>query len=97
MFEYEALRKIFGAQRDEITGECRKLLIVELCFFIYSSSNIIRNLKSRRLTWAGHVARMEKSRNAYRVLVAKPEGKRPSGKQSRRWENNIETDLRAGL
>ena len=53
---------------------------------MYSSPNIIRSLKSRRLRWAGHVARMEQSRNAYRVLVGKPEGKRPLGRPSRRWE-----------
>ena len=61
---------------------------------LYTSLNIIRNLKSRRLRWAGHVARMEQSRNAYRVLVRKPEGKRPFGRPRRRWEDNIKMDLR---
>ena len=56
---------------------------------LYSSPNIIRSLKSRRLRWAGHVARMEQSRNAYRVLVGKPEGKRPLGRPRHRWEDNI--------
>ena len=56
---------------------------------LYSSTNIIRNLKSRRLRWAGHVARMGQSRNAYRVLVGKPEGKRPLGRPRHRWEDNI--------
>ncbi|KAJ4449269.1 hypothetical protein ANN_00667 [Periplaneta americana] len=61
---------------------------------LYSSPDIIRNIKSRRLRWAGHVARMGESRNAYRVLVGRPEGKRPSGKPRRRWEDNIKMDLR---
>ena len=61
---------------------------------LYSSPDIIRNLKSRRLTWAGHVGRMELFRNVYRILVGKPEGKRPLGKQRRRWEDNIKLDLR---
>ena len=60
---------------------------------LYSSPKIIRNLKSRRLRWAGHVARMEQS-NAHGVLVGKPEGKRPSGRLRRRWEDNIKMDLR---
>ena len=60
----------------------------------YSSPNIIRSLKSRRLRWAGHVARMEQFRNAYRVLVAKPEGKIPLGRPRRRREENIRMDLR---
>ena len=61
---------------------------------LYSSPNIIRNLKSRRLRWAGHVARMDQTRNAYRVLVGKSEGKRSLGRPRRRWENNIKFDLR---
>ena len=59
---------------------------------LYSSSNIIRSLKSRWLRWAGHVARMEESRNAYRVLVGKPEGERPVGRLRRRREDNIKMD-----
>ena len=74
MFENKVLRKIFGAKRDEIIGEWRRLHNAEL-HALYSSPNIIRNLKSRRLRWAGHVACMEQSRNAYRVLVGKPEEK----------------------
>ena len=66
VFENKVLRKIFGAKRDEISGEWTKLHNAEL-HALYSSPNIIRNLKSRRLRWAGHVARMEKFRNAYRV------------------------------
>ena len=61
---------------------------------MYSSPNIIRNLKSRRLIWAGHVERVEQSRNAYRVLVGKPEGKRPLGRPRHRWEDDIRMDLR---
>ena len=87
------LRKIFGAKRDEITGEWRKLHTAEL-HALYSLPNIIRNLKSRRLRWAEHVARMEQSRNAYRVLVGKPESKRPLGRPRHRWEDNIKMDLR---
>ena len=73
MFENEVFRKIFGAKKDEITGEWRKLHNSQL-HGLYSSPNIIRSLKSGQLKWAGHVARMEQSRNAYRVLVGKPEG-----------------------
>ena len=91
MFENKVLRKIFGAKRDEITGEWRKLHNFKL-HALYSSPNIIRSLKSRRLKWAGHVARMEHSRNAYRVLVEKPEGKRSLGRP--RWEDNIKMDLK---
>ena len=93
MFENKVLRTIFGATKDEITGERRKLHNAEL-HALYSSPNIIRNLKSRRLRWAGHVARMDKSRNADRVLVGKPEGKRLLGRPRRRWEDNIKMDLR---
>ncbi|KAJ4438735.1 hypothetical protein ANN_14686 [Periplaneta americana] len=89
----KVLRKIFGAKRDEVTGEWRKLHNTEL-HALYSSPDIIRNIKSRRLRWAGHVARMGESRNAYRVLVGRPEVKRPLGRPRRRWEDNIKMDLR---
>ena len=79
VFENKVLRKIFGAKKEEITREWRKLYNAEL-YALYSSPNIIRSLKSRRLRWAGHVAHMEQSRNAYRVLVRKPVGKRPLGR-----------------
>ena len=85
MFENKVLRKISGAKRDEITREWRKLHSAEL------HANIIRNFKSRRLRWAGHTARMEQSRNAYRVLVGKLEH---IGRARRRWEDNIKMDLR---
>ncbi|KAJ4438846.1 hypothetical protein ANN_14799 [Periplaneta americana] len=93
VFENKVLRKIFGAKRDEVTGEWRKLHNTEL-HALYSSPDVIRNIKSRRLRWAGHVARMGESRNAYRVLVGRPEGKRPLGRPRRRWEDNIKMDLR---
>ena len=76
MFEIKVLRNIFWAKRDEITGEWRELLNADL-HALYFSSKIIRNIKSGRLRWAGHVARMEQLRNAYRVLVGKPVNKRP--------------------
>ncbi|KAJ4429826.1 hypothetical protein ANN_22030 [Periplaneta americana] len=74
VFENKVLRKIFGAKRDEVTGEWRKLHNAEL-HALYSSPDIIRNIKSRCLRWAGHVARMGESRNAYRVIVGRPKGK----------------------
>ena len=83
MFENKVLRKIFGAKRDEIAGEWRKLHNAELHSLHYSP-NIIKNLKSKRLRWAGHVARVEQSVNAYRVLVGKPESKRSLGRPRRR-------------
>ncbi|KAJ4435141.1 hypothetical protein ANN_23717 [Periplaneta americana] len=93
VLENKVLRKIFGAKRDEVTGEWRKLHNTEV-HALYSSPDIIRNIKSRRLRWAGHVARMGESRNVYRVLVGRPEGKRPLGRPRRRWEDNIKMDLR---
>ncbi|KAJ4447908.1 hypothetical protein ANN_09917 [Periplaneta americana] len=92
VFENKVLRKVFGAERDEVRGEWRKLHNAEL-HALYSP-DIIRNIKSRRLRWAGHVARMGESRNAYRVLVGRPEGKRPLGRPRCRWEDNIKMDLR---
>ncbi|KAJ4439145.1 hypothetical protein ANN_15102 [Periplaneta americana] len=93
VFENKVLRKIFGAKQDEVTGEWRKLHNAEL-HALYSSPDIIRNIKSRRLRWSGHVARMGESRNSYRVLVGRPEGKRPLGRPRCRWEDNIKMDLR---
>jgi hypothetical protein len=77
------LRKILGPKRDEVTGEWRKLHNEELRD-LYSSPSIIRIIKSRKMRRAGHVARMEEKRNAYRLLVGKPEGKRPLGRPRRR-------------
>jgi hypothetical protein len=83
---------IFGPKRDEVTGEWRKLHNEEL-HILYSSSNIIRHIKSRRMMWAGHVARMGEERNVYRVLMGTPEGKRPLGRPSGRREDRIRMDL----
>ena len=87
------LGKIFGAKRDEITGEWRTLHNAEL-HALYSPPKINRNLKSRQLRWTGHVPRKEQNRNAYRVLVGKLEGKRHLGRPRRRWKDNIKMDLR---
>ena len=93
MFENKVLRTIFGAKKAEITGEWRKLHKDEL-HALYSSPNIIRNLKSRPLRLAGHVARIEHCINEYRVLVGKPEEKRPLGRPGHRWEDKIKMHLR---
>jgi hypothetical protein len=93
VLENRMLRRIFGLRRDEVTGDWRKLRNEEL-HNLYSSPNIIRMIKSRRVKWAGHVAQMGETRNAYRILVGKPEGKRPLGRARRRWVDNIKTELR---
>jgi hypothetical protein len=79
VFENRVLRRIFGPKRDDVTGEWRKLHNEEL-HNLYSSPDIIRQIKSRRMRWAGHVARMGEERKVYKVLVGKPEGKRPLGR-----------------
>ena len=84
------MRRIFGPKRDEVTREWRKLRIEEL-LDLYFSPNIVRVIKSRRMTWAGHVARMVEKRGVYRVLV----GKEPLERPRRRWEDNIKMDLQA--
>ena len=91
MFDNRVLRKIFGPKRDEVTGEWRKLH--NEFNYLYSSTNIVRVIKSRGMRWAGHVARMGEGRGVYRVLVGKPEGKRPLGRPRRRWEDNIKMDV----
>ena len=78
VFENRELRKVFGPKRDEVTGEWRKLHNEELND-LYSLHSIVRVVKSRRMRWAGHVARMGEDRGVHRVLVGKPEGKRPFG------------------
>jgi hypothetical protein len=83
---------MFGPKRDEVTGEWRKLHNEELRD-LYSSPNIIRIIESRRMRWAGHVARIGEKRNAYILLVGKPEGKRPLGRPRRRWMDTIRRDL----
>jgi len=92
VFEKRVLRRIFGPKRDELTGEWRKLHNEELNN-LYSSPNIVRVIKSRRMRRAGHVARMGKRRGVYMVMVEKPEGKRPLGRPRHRWEDNIKMDL----
>ena len=92
MFENMVLRRIFGLRRDEVTGEWRRLHNEELND-LYSSPNIVRVIKSRKMRWAGHVARMCEERGVYRVLVGKPEGKRPLGRPRRRCVDNIRMDL----
>ena len=86
------LSRIFGPRRDEVTREWRRLHNEELND-LYSSPNIVRVIKPRRMRWAGHVARMGEERGTYRFLVGKPEGKRPLGRQRRRWMDNIWADL----
>jgi hypothetical protein len=92
VFENRVLRRIYGLKRDEAIGEWRKLHNKEL-HDLYSSPSIIRIAKSQRMRWAGHVARMGEKRTAYRLLVGKPEGKRPLGRPRRRWVDNIMMDL----
>jgi hypothetical protein len=86
------LKKVFGPMRDEVTGEWRRLHKEEL-HGLYSSPNIIRVIKSRRMRWAGHVARMGDRRWAYRVSVGRHEGKRSHGKLRRTWDDNTKMDL----
>jgi hypothetical protein len=93
VFENRVLRRIFGPKRDEVTGEWRKLHNEEL-HNLYSSPDIIRQVKSRRMRWAGNVARMGEERKVYKVLVGRPEGKRPLGRPRCRWEDGIRMDLK---
>jgi hypothetical protein len=92
VFVNRVLRRIFGPRRDEATGDWRRLHNEELND-LYSSPNIVRVIKSRRMRWAGYVACMGEERGVYRVLVGKPEGKRPLGRPSHRWVDNIRMDL----
>jgi hypothetical protein len=92
VFENRALRRIFGPKRNEVTEEWRKLLNEEL-HDLYCSPSIIRIIKSRRMRWAGRVARMGEKRNAYRLLVRKLEGKRPLGRPRHSWVDNFRMDL----
>jgi hypothetical protein len=93
VFENTVLRRIFGPKRDEVTGGWRKLHNEEL-HNLYSSPSITRMIKSRRMRWAWHVARMGERRNAYRILVGKPYGKRPLGRPRLRRVDNIKMDVR---
>jgi hypothetical protein len=92
VFENRVLRRIFGPKEGEVTKEWRKLHNEELND-LQASPNIIRVIKSLRMRWAGHVARMGERRGIYKVFVVNPEGKRPMGRPRRRWEDNISMDL----
>jgi hypothetical protein len=92
VFENMVLRRVFGPKRDEMTGEWRKLHNEELND-LYSLLNIVRVVKSRRMRWEGHVARMGEERGVHRLLVGKPEGKKPLRRPRHRWEDNIKMDL----
>jgi hypothetical protein len=94
VFANRVLRRIYGPKRDEMTGGCRKLHNEEL-HNLYSSLNIIRRIKTKTMRWAGHVARIGTERNTYRLLVGKSEGKTPLGRPRRRYEDNIEMDLKS--
>ena len=93
VFESWVLRRVFGPKRDEVIGEWRKLHNEKLRDF-YSLPNTVRVVKSRRMRWVGHVTLMGEGTRVYRVLVGKPEGKRPLGRPRRRWEDNIKKDFR---
>jgi hypothetical protein len=88
VLENRVLRRIFGPKRVEVTGDWRKLHNEKL-HNLYSSPNIIGMIKSRRMRWTGHVAGMGEKINAHRILVGKPEGKRPLGRPRGRWVGNI--------
>ena len=92
VFQNRVLRRVFGPKREEVTGEWRKLHNEELSD-LYSLPNIVQVVKSRRMRWAEYVACMGQGRGVYRVLVGKPEGKRPLGRPRCRWEDNIKMDL----
>jgi hypothetical protein len=92
VLENRVLRRICRPKRDEVRGEWRRLHNKEL-YALYSSPNIVQVIKSRKMRWAGHVTRIGERRGAYRVLVRKPEGRRPLERPRRRWEDNIKMDL----
>ena len=92
LFENKVLRRIFGPKRGEVAGEWRKLHNEELNDQS-SAPNVVRVIKSKRMRWAGHVARVGERKGVYRVLVGKPEGKRPLGRPRHRWEDNIKVGL----
>jgi hypothetical protein len=92
VFENRVLRKVFGPKRGEVTGEWRKLHNEEL-YDLYSLPNIVRMVKSRRMRWAEHVARVEEEKSVHRMLVGKLEGKRPLGRPRHRWDDNTKMEL----
>jgi hypothetical protein len=93
VYENRVLRGIFGPKRDEVTGDWRKLHNEEL-YNLYSSPDTIMQVTSRRMRWAGNVAGMGKEKKVYKILVGKPEGKRPLGRPRRRWEDGIRMNFR---
>jgi hypothetical protein len=93
VFQKRVLKRIFGRKRDDLTGGWRKLHNKKL-YNMHFAKSIIKMIKSRRMRWAGHVARMEEKRNAYRILVGKPEGRRLLGRPRRRRVDNIQMYLR---
>jgi hypothetical protein len=93
VFENRVLRGIFGSKRDEVTEEWR-ILHNEKLKNLYCSPTNIRVIKSRRIKWAGFIALIGEGRSVHRVLVGKPEGKRPLGRPSCRWEDNIRMDFK---
>jgi hypothetical protein len=93
VFENRVLRRISRSKGEEVAGSWRRLYKEELCN-LYFSPNVIRVMKSRRVRWVGYVAGMEEMRNAYKIFIGKPEGKRPCGRPKHRWEDNIEMYLR---
>jgi len=92
VFENRVLRRVFGPKKDKVTGEWRKLHNEELSD-LYSLPNIVRVVKLRGMRWAWHVAHMGEGKGVHRVLVGKPEGRRPLGRPRHRWEDNIKMDL----
>jgi hypothetical protein len=92
VFENRALRRVFGSERGKVEGGWRRLHNEDLHYW-YSSPNIIKVIKSGRLRRVVYVARMGKMRNAYKIFVGKPEWKRPVGRSSRTWNNNIRMGL----
>jgi hypothetical protein len=92
VFENRVLRRIFWPKRDEVRGEYQKLNNEEFKD-LYCSPNIVSVIKSKRMKWAGHVARMGERKGIYKILVGKPKGRRPLGTPSHRWEDNITMNL----